>query len=61
MLAYYGYLYPLSRRMKRGFYEQGIRLDRGFVPWQDITGLTWRRGAGPVLVAASGPGSAPAG
>jgi hypothetical protein len=52
MLAYYGYLYPLSLRLKRGFYEQGIRFDRGFARWQDITGLTWRHDGPPVLVAA---------
>ena len=52
MLAYYGYLYPLSLRLSRGFYEQGIRLDRGFVRWQDITGLTWHQEGTPVLVVA---------
>jgi hypothetical protein len=52
MLAYYGYLYPLSLRLKRGFYEEGIRFDRGFARWQDITGLTWRHEGPPVLVAA---------
>ena len=52
MLAYYGYLYPLSLRLKRGFYEQGVRFDRGFARWEDIRGLTWRQDASPVLVAA---------
>jgi hypothetical protein len=52
MLAYYGYLYPLSLRLKRGFYEQGIRFDRGFARWEDIKGLTWRHEGPPVLVAA---------
>ena len=52
MLTYYGYLYPLSLRLKRGFYEQGIRFDRGFARWRDITGLTWRHEGPPVLVVA---------
>ena len=52
MLAYYGYLYPLSLRLKRGFFEQGVRFDRGFARWEDITGLTWRHEGPPVLVAA---------
>lgn len=52
MLAYYGYLYPLSLRLKRGFFEQGIRFDRGFVRWEDISGLTWRHEGPPVLVVA---------
>ena len=52
MLVYYGYLYPLSLRLKRGFYEQGIRFDRGFARWEDIKGLAWRHEGPPVLVAA---------
>jgi hypothetical protein len=52
MLAYYGYLYPLSLRLKRGFYRQGVRFDRGFARWEDIRGLTWHHEAPPVLVAA---------
>jgi MFS family permease len=54
MLTYYGYLYPLSLRLKRGFYEQGVRFDRGFVRWEDITGMTWHHEGPPVLVAAYG-------
>ena len=54
MLAYYGYLYPLSRQVQRGFFTSGIRLDRGFAPWPTITGLTWREEPGPVLVVISG-------
>lgn len=54
MLMYYGYLFPLSLRIKRGFYERGVRLDRGFVRWPDITGLTWHDGPPPVLVVAWG-------
>ena len=52
MLTYYGYLYPLSLRLKRGFYEQGVRFDRGFARWEDIKGLTWHHEGPPVLVAA---------
>lgn len=54
MLAYYGYLYPLSLRLKRGFFEEGIRFDRGFARWEDLKGLTWRREGPPVLVAVYG-------
>ncbi|MFO7694228.1 MAG: hypothetical protein R6V57_14160 [Vicinamibacterales bacterium] len=52
MLTYYGYLYPLSLRLKRGFYEQGVRLDRGFARWAGITGLSWRHEGPPVLIVA---------
>jgi hypothetical protein len=54
MLAYYGYLYPLSRQVRRGFFTSGIRLDRGFVSWPAITGLTWREEPGPVLSVVAG-------
>jgi hypothetical protein len=54
MLAYYGYLYPLSRQIQRGFFISGIRLDRGFAGWPSITGLTWREDPGPVLVVVAG-------
>ncbi|MCX6553065.1 MAG: hypothetical protein NTY02_19030 [Acidobacteria bacterium] len=50
MLTYYGYLYPLSLRICRGFYEDGIRLDRGFTPWPAITALTWHQDPLPALV-----------
>jgi hypothetical protein len=52
MLTYYGYLYPLSLRLKRGFFDSGLRFDRGFARWEDITGMTWRHEGPPVLVAA---------
>jgi hypothetical protein len=54
MLAYYGYLHPLSRQIQRGFFTGGIRLDRGFVPWTSVTGLTWREDPGPVLIVVAG-------
>ena len=52
MLTYYGYVYPLGLRARRGIYEQGLRLDRGFLRWPDISGLAWREGPPLVLVAA---------
>src|SRR5688572_23249300 len=33
MFVYYGYLVPLSRRIGRGFYRDGIWSDSGFVPY----------------------------
>ena len=44
MLTYYGYLVPLSIRIGRGFYEDGVWLDNGFLPYHQIGGLTWREG-----------------
>jgi hypothetical protein len=51
MLVYYGYAVPLSLRIGRGFYEEGIWADGGFIPYSRIGGLSWREGqAGQVTL-----------
>jgi len=50
MLVYYGYAVPLSLRIGRGFYEDGIWADAGFIPYSRIGGLTWREGEQITLV-----------
>lgn len=42
MFLYFGYLLPRSWRIERGFYEQGIWLDDGFLAYSQIGGLSWR-------------------
>jgi hypothetical protein len=42
MLLYFGYAAPMSWRIGRGFYEEGIWADTGFVRYEDIGGLSWR-------------------
>ena len=42
MFVYYGYLLPLSTRINRGLYEEGIWTDSGFMRYADIGGLTWK-------------------
>jgi hypothetical protein len=42
MLLYYVYALPLSLRIGRGFYEEGIWAETGFIPYSQIGGLTWR-------------------
>jgi hypothetical protein len=42
MFLYYGYLLPLSIRVRRGLYEHGIWTDSGFMRYTDIGGLTWK-------------------
>jgi hypothetical protein len=42
MFAYYAYLLPLSLRIGRGFYEDGVWAESGFVPYHMIAGLSWR-------------------
>ena len=50
MLVYYVYALPLSLKIGRGFYEDGIWTDGGFMPYSNIGGLTWREGEQPTLV-----------
>ena len=45
MLLYYGYLVPLSLRIGRGFYQDGVWMEDGFMPYAKIGGLSWREGA----------------
>jgi hypothetical protein len=42
MFVYYGYLLPLSTRIRRGLYQQGVWTDSGFMRYVDIGGLTWK-------------------
>jgi len=34
-----------SHRIRRGFYEDGIWAETGFIPYASIGGITWRQGA----------------
>lgn len=42
MFLYYGYLLPLSTRIRRGLYADGVWTDSGFMRYTDIGGLTWK-------------------
>jgi hypothetical protein len=44
MFVYYAYLLPLSRRIGRGFYEDGIWADTAFIPYHEVGGVSWREG-----------------
>jgi hypothetical protein len=50
MFLYYGYLVPLSRRIGRGFYADGIWSETGFVPYGRIGAVSWREGQDVALV-----------
>ena len=50
LLFYYVYTLPLSLRIQRGFYEDGIWTDSAFVPYGNIGGLMWREGDRITLV-----------
>jgi hypothetical protein len=53
MFVYYGYLLPLSTRISRGLYADGVWTDSGFMAYADIGGLSWKEGAAATLVLAS--------
>ena len=42
MFLYYALLLPLSLRIRRGFYEEGIWADSAFIPYHEVGGVTWR-------------------
>lgn len=42
MCLYYGYAMPLSTRIARGFYEDGVWSDTGFMRWGQIAAVSWR-------------------
>jgi len=50
MFVYYAYLVPLSLRIGRGFYDQGVWSERGFLRYSEIGGLSWREGDEVTLV-----------
>ena len=50
MLVYYSYAQPLSLKIGRGFYEEGIWAEGGFVRYSQIGGLSWREGEQLTLV-----------
>jgi hypothetical protein len=53
MFVYFGYMLPLSTRIARGFYEDGIWTDSGFMPYAHVGGISWRGGEPPRLVVIS--------
>ncbi len=53
MFVYYGYAMPLSLRIGRGFYADGIWSENGFIPYGSIGAVSWREGKQPALVIVS--------
>jgi hypothetical protein len=44
MFLYFGFLVPLTRRIGRGFYTDGIWADSAFIPYGEVGGISWREG-----------------
>jgi hypothetical protein len=42
MFIYYICLFPLATRIARGFYQDGVWSDTGFIPWSKISAVSWR-------------------
>jgi hypothetical protein len=42
MFVYYGYAFPLSTRILRGFYRDGVWTDTGFMRWSQISAVSWK-------------------
>lgn len=42
MFLYYGYSFPLSTRISRGFYRDGVWSDSGFISWRQISAVSWK-------------------
>ena len=50
MFLYYAYLFPVSRSIARGFYEDGIWAESAFIPYHEIGGISWREGEHDVVL-----------
>ena len=49
MFVYYGCLFPLSTRIARGFYGDGVWSDSGFMRWAQISAISWKE-EGPITL-----------
>jgi hypothetical protein len=50
MCMYYGYAFPMSVRIARGLYGDGIWSDTGFMPWTQISAVSWKEGPSVTLI-----------
>lgn len=56
MFVYYGYAFPLTTRILRGFYRDGVWTDSGFMRWRQISAVSWKEEQNPVLILISHAG-----
>jgi len=50
MFLYFAYAVPLTRKIGRGFYAEGVWAETGFIPYHQIGGMAWRQGEPPTLL-----------
>jgi hypothetical protein len=60
MCVYYAGIVPMSTRIERGFYRDGVWSDRRFVSYRAVGAITWREEPAPVLLLASRRGQSAA-
>jgi hypothetical protein len=53
MLLYYGVAFPLTTRIDRGFYSDGVWSDTGFMKWAQISAVSWREEGAKTLILVS--------
>jgi hypothetical protein len=53
MFLYYSVGVPLGRLIQRGFYQDGIWAEGGFIPYEEIGAISWREGQTVTLLIAS--------
>ena len=61
MFVYYGYAFPLSTRIARGFYGDGIWSDSGFMRWGQISAVSWKEEGRVTLILIPGSATSRAG
>jgi hypothetical protein len=50
MFLYYAWAFPLSTRIARGFYRDGVWSDSGFMRWAQISAVSWKEEGGVTLI-----------
>jgi hypothetical protein len=50
MFVYYGYMLPLSTKIARGLYADGVWTDTGFISYSQIGGISWRESGDTVAL-----------
>jgi len=50
MSVYYVFAVPLSSRISRGFYRDGVWSDSGFMTWKQISAVSWKEEEGVTLI-----------
>jgi hypothetical protein len=53
MFVYFGYMLPLSTRITRGLYAEGIWTDNGFMRYDQVGGIKWKEDGPATLVVIS--------